>query len=420
MWNLILKKRNLLCIKHKINIDLGEKLLYNPYKNILKNFRALATNSFAKEFDPIYRIYSGLESVDDDIKFYYESLLGVTSYFQSSKGGRGKYIEKKLSSMYKTCGINIKFSELPILLEFPEIIRKKGLFTLKSLNHEELKTLRKRNFNFLGRVDETTDIGNLLRANECLNLLELKNRVDSGGTSARREIWSKKFNTIFEYLSSSEVLFKKGSLELNLIQLLKKFQIKNLNIYIGILFNVEGTPATKEGDKGKGFYSSNEEGYKDLKNFIVQKGFTLIEDNIDQLELSLEINELRIKFGALYGNQIPTIIFNDNFSVSNLLKLKYDDIWFSQLLTINERTILLEFGKNSMLEIIEIIENDLYLKTQYNLFKSKEGDLSILNVIVDNLCENYSENFPDYYFLRNGEKKQYLADILQFLAAVEF
>lgn len=344
----------------------------------------------------------------------------MTSYFQSSKGGRGKYNEKKLSSMYKTCSINIKFSELSILLEFPEIIRKKGLFTLKSLNNEELKTLREKNFNFLGRVDETTDIGNLLIDNNCLNLLELKNRVDSGGTSARREIWTKKFNTIFEYLSSSEPLFKKGNLELNLIQLLKKFQINNLNIYIGILFNVEGTPATKEGDKRKGFYSSNEEGYRDLKNFIVQKGFALVEDNIDQLELSLEINELRIKFGALYGNQIPTKIFNDDFSVSNLLKLKYDDIWFSQLLTIDERAILLEYEKNSILEIIEIIEKDLYLKTQYNLFKSKEGDLTILNTIVNNLCENYSKSFPDHYFIRISEKKQYLADILQFLASADF
>lgn len=418
--NLTLKKRNLLCIKSIKNIDLGEKLLYNPYKNILKNFLILATNPLAKKFDPIYRIYSGLESVGDDLKSYYESLLGVTSYFQSSKGGRGKYNEKKLSSMYKTCSINIKFSELYILLEFPEIIRKKGLFTLKSLNNEELKTLREKNFNFLGRVDETTDIGNLLIDNNCLNLLELKNRVDSGGTSARREIWTKKFNTIFEYLSSSEPLYKKGNLELNLIQLLKKFQINNLNIYIGILFNVEGTPATKEGDKRKGFYSSNQEGYRDLKNFIVQKGFALVEDNFDQLELSLEINELRIKFGALYGNQIPTKIFNDDFSVSNLLKLKYDDIWFSQLLTINERTILLEYEKNSILEIIEIIEKDLYLKTQYNLFKSKEGDLTILNTIVNNLCENYLKSFPDHYFIRISEKKQYLADILQFLASADF
>ena len=113
MWNLTLKKRNLLCIKSLKNIDLAEKLLYKPYKNILKNFRDLAINPLATDFDPINRIYSGLESVGDDLKFYYESLLGVTSYFQSSKGGRGKYIEKKLSSMYKTCAINIKLSELP-------------------------------------------------------------------------------------------------------------------------------------------------------------------------------------------------------------------------------------------------------------------------------------------------------------------
>ena len=76
-----IRKRNLLCIKKKENLDLGHILLYEPYKNILSNFVDLATNPKAIEFDPVSRAFSGLESVSEDIKHYYESLLGVTSYF---------------------------------------------------------------------------------------------------------------------------------------------------------------------------------------------------------------------------------------------------------------------------------------------------------------------------------------------------
>jgi hypothetical protein len=92
-----IKKRNLLCIKRREGLDLGHMLLYNPYKNMLQNFVELMINPKAIEFDPVSKVFSGLESVSEDVKHYYEALLGVTSYYQASKGGRGKYIEKKLS-----------------------------------------------------------------------------------------------------------------------------------------------------------------------------------------------------------------------------------------------------------------------------------------------------------------------------------
>jgi len=41
-------------------------------------------------------------------------------------------------------------------------------------------------------------------------LMEIKNRVDSGGTAARREIWtSQKFGIIFDYFIENKKLYRK-------------------------------------------------------------------------------------------------------------------------------------------------------------------------------------------------------------------
>ncbi|RLF97376.1 hypothetical protein DRN58_08895, partial [Thermococci archaeon] len=85
-----IKKRSILCLKKKSNLDLGHLLLYNPYKNILQNFLDLATRKDAKDFDPVAKVYHGLLSAPLEIRDYYEALLGITSYYQASKGGRGR------------------------------------------------------------------------------------------------------------------------------------------------------------------------------------------------------------------------------------------------------------------------------------------------------------------------------------------
>ncbi|MEM3488055.1 MAG: hypothetical protein QXO75_00090 [Nitrososphaerota archaeon] len=187
-----IKKRKLLCIRKKENLDLGHLLLYKPYKNILINFENLMTDPKFIEFDPVSKVFSGLESVSEDIKHYYESLLGVTSYYQASKGGRGKYIEKKLSSVIETCSLDIKLNELPIWLTYPSLHRKKGIFTFEELSSEEKSILRKSEWDWLGgkEDDETIDLGNILEKEKRVIFVELKNRIDSGGTAARREIWN--------------------------------------------------------------------------------------------------------------------------------------------------------------------------------------------------------------------------------------
>lgn len=80
----MISKRNLLCVRPKESLDIGHLLLYEPYKNILINFKKLCIDLEAKDFDPVAKVFDGLLSVPSHIKEYYESLLGVSSYYQHS------------------------------------------------------------------------------------------------------------------------------------------------------------------------------------------------------------------------------------------------------------------------------------------------------------------------------------------------
>jgi len=102
-------------------------------------------------------------------------------------------------------------------------------------------------------------------------LIELKNRVDSGGTAGRREIWtSEKFGIFIDYLNSNKKLFRKNDKEFSLAELLENFGIETIEIYIGVLFDTGDKPATVQSDKTNGFYSSSKEGFKYLRDMIKQ------------------------------------------------------------------------------------------------------------------------------------------------------
>lgn len=160
-----------------------------PLRNLgLINFQKLCTDVNAKDFDPVAKVYDGLLSVPSEIREYYEALLGVTSYYHHSQGGRGKYIEKRIASSFETCSLDIELSNLPFWLEYPYLHKKKGIFTQQGLSSEEKKTLRTIEWDWLGDKDVSTDVGSIIQDEKTMVLVELKNRVDTGGTAGRREI----------------------------------------------------------------------------------------------------------------------------------------------------------------------------------------------------------------------------------------
>jgi hypothetical protein len=99
-------------------------------------------------------------------------------------------------------------------LEYPSLHKKKGIFTIERLTSDEERILRTLEWDWLGRKNVSTDVGSIITEEKTMVLVELKNRVDSGGTAARREIWtSEKFGTFLEYLSTNCKLFRKAGKE---------------------------------------------------------------------------------------------------------------------------------------------------------------------------------------------------------------
>lgn len=425
-------RRNMICIKNPERIDLGEFLLWKPYKNILSNFIDLCTDKKAAEFDPVSRVYDGLEAVPAELKDYYESLLGVTSYFQASKGGRGSYIEKKFATIASTSSLNMKLSELLFYLENPELHKKRGIFTLSGLSSSERRLIRmSRGLWQGGNFDVTIDLGNIIKDEKALILMELKNRVDSGGTAARREIWTKKFRTILEafvrnekIFAETEGFFPKTRKEFTICELLNSFDIYRLELYAAILFNTDGSPATKDGDRSQGFYSSNVEGYQDILKFISSQrpSFDIVETDEENLKIEVGVKyaeDFKIVLEAVYGNQIPQKLFRKKYPVNDLLLLKFDDLWLAQLLSIDERTFLLKYGKNFMVTLKKLLHSDFRLRQLYNLFIESEGDLEYLKKIVSHSLKKYEREFEDTLLPKNVTKEQYLADVVQVLASAE-
>jgi len=419
----MIRKRNLLCAREKENLDLGNLLLYEPYKNILINFKELCISIEAKDFDPVAKVYDGLLSAPSDIRAYYEALLGVTSYYQHSQGGRGKYIEKKIASSFNTCTLDIELSNFPFWLKYPSIHKKKGIFTQERLSAEEKRILRTIEWDWLGDSDVSTDVGSIIVDEKTMVLVELKNRVDSGGTSARREIWeSTKFQIFVDYLKSNKKLFKKENVEFSLAELLETFDIRNFEIYIGILFDKGDNPATLRSDKMNGFYSSSKEGFLYLLNILRQSSNIRINnEDSENLQVSFGLNysDLNINIGALYGNEITSKLFRQNFPVSDLLLLKYDDIWLSQLITISERTSLLKYRKNCTTTFLDLVKRDRNLRISYDsLINSECEEVKLIN-LIKYLLNNYSDNFEDIMFPVGFNKEDYLADLIQVLCAAE-
>ncbi|HOM74766.1 MAG TPA: hypothetical protein PK716_06765 [Fervidobacterium sp.] len=421
-----IKKRNMLCLKKKDKLAGDERLLYEPYKNILVKFRELVLKREATDFDPVAKMYHGLFSVPPEIRDYYEALLSITSYYQSSKGGRGRYIEKKLASSCDSCSVSIKLSEIPVWLGNPDIYRKNGISGPETLFEEKKKVLKESPWLWKGEKDEETDIGSMVKSENSIVLMEIKNRVDSGGTAARREIWtSEKFGTILEYLIEDTKIYQKSDgekhLEFSLAEMLSHFGFNHLEMYIGILFDTKGSLASIEADKCEGFYSSSKTGFNDyfVKKMEKSKKFNIQKIDGEKLYVRAQhsTSRLIIECGALYGDEVTEKLFRRKSSISEIYMLSYDDMWLSQLVSINERTNLSKYGTNYTIILKKIIEEDQLVMKFCNEFLDSEGSEDSLKNLVTYLLKNYADRFLPELLPVSVEKDEYLGDIVQFFAA---
>lgn len=131
----------------------------------------------------------GIDSVEDD-KFCYRAVLEITSYFWASKGGRGTLLEKLIASL----GNSYSFSNVTL----------SKILSIASTNVRN--TSVKLNFDLMNIIDDR------------LIILEVKNRVDSGGTAAREESLGKKFLTICRTIENEDKIFSYQCKEIMILQ----------------------------------------------------------------------------------------------------------------------------------------------------------------------------------------------------------
>jgi hypothetical protein len=62
---------------------------------------------------------------------------------------------------------------------------------------------------------------------------------------------------------------------------------------------------------------------------------------------------------------------------------------------------------------------DLDVRSLYDDFINAEGSKEALNKLISYLFNKYSENFLSEFCPSSTEKDEYLADVIQFLGAVE-
>lgn len=193
-------------------------------------------------------------------------------------------------------------------------------------------------------------------------------------------------------------------------------------MYIGVLFDKSDNPATVETDRIHGFYSSSKQGFEYLKNLIKQSPtISIIKEDSEnlQMDLGLTYSNLKVKIGALYGNDITSRLFRKSLPVSDLLLLRYDDIWLSQLITIEERAILLKNQRNYMTTFLDLLKRDRDLRIRHDDLINSECEKIKLEKIINYLLDKYSADFENKLLPAGKDKEGYLADIIQVLCACE-
>jgi hypothetical protein len=171
----------------------------------------------------------GIDSVEYD-KFQYQALLETMSYFWASKGGRGSLLEKIIAHL----GNSYSMSGITLFKIFSTLSAKNN--ENKSLKYEKgLEWLSKTNIKKI-KFDLVNIIG------DRLIILELKNRVDSGGTAAREEALSKKFFAISKAIESEDKILRYQGEDYNFAKILSSLGINKTEMIRHLMY-------LKENDK---------------------------------------------------------------------------------------------------------------------------------------------------------------------------
>jgi len=308
-------RKLLICAEPKNEIEAGLKRMY--LKRVQEMFkRTISMESIFNIFDEVFHGLSQVSIASEDLYSFYESLLTITSYYHHSQAGRGSLIAKLLEKMGETEKIAFEF----VLMKLPQWLGQNIKF--------EESELTKQKFDIVNKSKDN------------LAFCELKMKVYSGCTAGRVEL-TEKFNKFIKLIISN----------LSFRECIKNAGIKKVFLIGGILFDIQGEPATTQKDKEWGIcYNGLIRGKNDIIRTLKDRNIQYIIDETKVSEkaflIKFEIDNIKVNITTVYGNEVIKTLFvgNQRYDIkyfkNQLQEMLYDDLWLGQIITMSERAVL--------------------------------------------------------------------------------
>jgi hypothetical protein len=354
------------------------------------------------KFDPFSANFMGLNSAANNHS--YRAIMEVTSYFWGSKGGRGALLEKVLASAGGDSAANgINLSNIPKLISQVKNITSDSEWRTTG-------TAPKLKFDLLNIIDDR------------LVFLEIKNRVDSGGTAAREEALAKKYLKLAELIQNSVSVYVHDDVEMDFAQAFLSLGIKKLEMHAGFLFNVNGSEASIEDDKSQGFYTQSKRLLEDYFKRHNNRFSVKLKYDAHSQRLSFEKDGLSVVIDLVYGSEVTRHFTRQGLGLQSVLdrvfRRKWDDVWLALESAISQRALLLRTGNSIINELRRYLEEgtDSNFVRNYEILASNPEDTESIEV-----CINLLKKSAFYQTHANSAigvlKDEALADCLYFYAA---
>jgi len=395
-------RKLLICRKPRNKIEAGLKRMY--LKRVQEMFKkTLNMESIFNIFDEVFHGLSQTSLVNENLYSFYESLLTITSYYQHSQAGRGSLVAKLLEDLGTSEKMEFEFA----LMKLPQFLGQ----TIKLEESE----LTKQKFDIINK------------SNENLAFCELKMKVYSGCTAGRIELMEK-FNKFTKLIIENQ----------SFRNCIKNTGIKNVFLIGGILFDIQGEPATTQKDEEWGIcYNGLLRGKNDIIKTLRDKNiqYKIDDKKIPEKAFLIEfvIDGIKVNIIAVYGNEVIKSLFvgKQKYDIEHFKKqleeMLYDDLWLGQIITLSERAVLDQnFKRNKKLDnyVLTIVKNENLLK-EINKFQLKKGE-EILKEIISKVIKNSSKELlnikpipAELIIKSSGEAyslEDYIGDIIQFLS----
>jgi hypothetical protein len=401
-------RKLLICTEPRNEIEAGLKRMY--LKRVQEMFKkTLNMESIFNIFDEIFHGLSQASLVSENLYSFYESLLTITSYYQHSQAGRGSLVAKLLEDLGTSEKMEFEFA----LMKSPQLLGQ-------PIKLEESE-LTKQKFDIVNKSKDN------------LALCELKMKIYSGCTAGRIELMEK-FNKFTKLIIGNQTFRN----------CIKNGGIKNIFLIGGILFDIQGEPATTQKDQEWGIcYNGLLRGKNDIIKTLKDKNvqYKVNEEDLPEKAFLIEftIDGIQVNIIAVYGNEVIKSLFvgKQKYDIGHFKKqleeMLYDDLWLGQIITMSERAVLDQnFKKNKKLNnyVISILENERMLSEvkKFRVSRSSKTLEEVTDRIIE-IIKVYDKNLleirpipAEIIIKSSGEEydiRDYVADIIQYLSCKE-